>query len=119
MKRDLQKYLPVCLLLVLAVLIGMAFFLLAETVPGIADTMGYVYAAERLAAGDGLSLDDPNNMSIGPVFSMFAFQIRWTNDSRMFLGFPPGFPALLSLGIILTEKMNAVPSWCPSCRFWA
>ncbi len=33
--------------------IGIALFALVETAPGVADTMGYLYAGRQLAAGHG------------------------------------------------------------------
>ncbi len=99
---------PITSLLLFLVAIGVCFIFLAQTLPDVADTMGYVYAGQRLAAGDGVTLEDPNNQLAGPFFSMFAFQIRQPNDFRMFLGFPPGFPLLLATGIWLTGQANAI-----------
>ncbi|MCP4421013.1 MAG: hypothetical protein GY805_30755 [Chloroflexi bacterium] len=102
MSSSCHKNLPFIALSILAVLLGMAFFLIAETSPNIADSIGYAYAGERLAAGHGVTYDDPNNRLTNPYFSLFAFQIKRPNDNRMFLGYPPGFPLLLAAGIILT-----------------
>lgn len=90
--------LPQIALVALVVLLGVAFFLLTETVPNISDTIGYVYAGERLANGDGPTFEDPNNQVAGAYFSLYAFQIERPDDPRFFLGFPPGFPLLLALG---------------------
>ncbi len=95
-------------LIALVTLIGVTFALLAQTLPSISDTIGYVHAANRLASGHGLTFADDNNQVAGPYFSIYAFQIRRTDDPRMFLGFPPGFPILLAGSILVTGSDGAV-----------
>ncbi|MCB0132608.1 MAG: phospholipid carrier-dependent glycosyltransferase, partial [Caldilineaceae bacterium] len=48
------------------------------------------------------------NATIGPYFAPAAFQIRRTNDDLLFLGFPPGFPALMALVVALARTPTAV-----------
>ncbi|MDJ0753320.1 MAG: hypothetical protein QNJ45_07370 [Ardenticatenaceae bacterium] len=79
---------------------GLVYF--AETTPGTADTMGYVYASQRLAQGKGVTYEDPLNELVAPFFSPYAFQISRSEDSRMFLGFPPGLPILMSIGGLIS-----------------
>ena len=71
------------------------------------DTMGYVYAGQRLASGEGLTYEDQNNLTYGPFFNLYTFQIERPDDSRLYFSFPPGLPLLLSLGIILAGDSNA------------
>lgn len=103
-----RNYIPRILLLALVILIGATFFSVAETLPTGSDELGYVYAGERLSNHDGLTYEDPNNVLAGPYFSPFAFQIRRTDDARMFLGYPPGLPILLASGIKLTNQVEAI-----------
>lgn len=91
--------LPLALTVLLAAAITAVFMHLADTHPNISDTVGYTTAGQLLAAGHGLAYSDPHNADILPVFSLYAFQIRRSNDARLFLGFPPGFPLLLAAGI--------------------
>lgn len=95
-------------LAILVTLTGVAFIFLALETPMISDAAGYEYAAKRLASGNGLSFEDPNNELTAGFFSPFAFQIRHTGDSRLYLGFPPGFPLLLALPGLLLGIEEAV-----------
>lgn len=89
-------------LTVLVTLTGVAFIFLVLETPMISDAAGYEYAAKRLASGNGLSFEDPNNELTAGFFAPFAFQIKHIGDSRLYLGFPPGFPLLLALpGLLL------------------
>lgn len=103
-----QSKLPLFLLAVLILLIGIAFGLLAQQTPDVADTAGYIYAGERFADGHGLSFDDPNNEAVGQFFSPFAFQIKQINDARLFLGFPPGLPLLLAIPVAITGLQSLI-----------
>jgi hypothetical protein len=100
--------LPLLLLLALLSLSSVFFFRSVQTIPTISDTIGYVYAGQRLAAGHGLTYEDSHNELAGPYFSLYAFQIRRPDDARMFLGYPPGFPLLLAAGVLLTGWTTAV-----------
>jgi 4-amino-4-deoxy-L-arabinose transferase-like glycosyltransferase len=103
----MSKYARILLLTLLG--LSTVFFLwFAQTIPVISDTIGYVYAGERLAAGHGLTFEDPLNEGAGPYFSLYAFQIRRPDDARMFLGYPPGFPILLATAIWLSGQATAV-----------
>ena len=93
---------PYWLLLLLVILVGMTFFFYADKRPNINDTIGYTMAAKRLAAGNGLAYADKHNATIAPYFTPYAFQIRRTDDARLFLGFPLGYPLLLAAGIVVT-----------------
>ncbi|MCP4363612.1 MAG: hypothetical protein GY796_36900 [Chloroflexi bacterium] len=104
----MYKNLPYILLLLLVILMGITFFLFAQRTPDISDTIGYIYAAERLAEGHGLTYEDLHNAMSESYFSMYAFQIRRPPDLRMYLGFPPGFPLLLALGLWLTGQATVV-----------
>lgn len=99
---------PYFLLALLLLTTGITFYWLTQKNPNIADTIGYVIAGENLATGTGLSFDDPLNDLVGPYFTPFAFQIRHENSQNLFLGFPPGFPILLALGILLTRQANFI-----------
>jgi hypothetical protein len=88
-------------------LFTVAFFWQVERQPIIEDTIGYLYAAERVAAGHGLTHAHEYNEIAGPYFTMYAFQIRQDSDSRHFLGFPPGFPLLLATPIVATGRVGA------------
>jgi 4-amino-4-deoxy-L-arabinose transferase-like glycosyltransferase len=98
---------PQQLLAVMVLLLGIAFFWQVERQPIIEDTIGYLYAAERVAAGHGLTYDHKYSDTAGPYFTMYAFQIRQENDTRRFLGFPPGFPLLLASAILVTGRIGA------------
>jgi hypothetical protein len=98
---------PFVLLLVLLLVLGIVFFFYTTTTPQLEDSIGYIHAGERLAEGHGPTYEDPNNELAGPYFAMYAFQIRRDDDSRMFLGYPPGYPLLIALGIISTGTETA------------
>ncbi|MEZ4611086.1 MAG: hypothetical protein R2838_12725 [Caldilineaceae bacterium] len=83
--------LPIVLTIVLTLLVGTIFLWLRDTTPAINDTIGYVYAAARMAAGAGPTYADVHNAEIAPVFSMAAFQIQRDGSDLLYLGFPPGF----------------------------
>ncbi len=87
---------------------GWLFIGLAQKQPVISDAIGYVYAAERLAEGNGLTYEDANNQYGPGYFSLYAFQIRRPPDLRMYLGFPPGFPLLLAAFLVVTGSATAV-----------
>jgi hypothetical protein len=93
---------PYILLVILGLFLSLVFFLYAQTTPQIEDSIGYIYAGERMALGHGLTYDDPNNALAGPYFSLSAFQIRRDEGSKLYLGFPPGYPVLIALGIVIT-----------------
>ncbi|HUM70786.1 MAG TPA: hypothetical protein PLK31_18305 [Chloroflexota bacterium] len=84
------------------------FFRLTQKQPVISDAIGYVYAAERLAEGNGLTYEDSNNQYGPGYFSLFAFQIRRPPDQRLYLGFPPGFALLLAAFLTVTGQATAV-----------
>lgn len=96
------------ILFTLVTLMAVAFFLLAKRMPLTADTAGYEFAARQLTAGNGLAFDDPHNALVGKFFSPFAFQIKHPDDSRLYLGFPPGFPLLLALSGIVTGSIETI-----------
>jgi 4-amino-4-deoxy-L-arabinose transferase-like glycosyltransferase len=108
MNRRQQSHLARGGLVACVILVGVAFFLLAQTLPNISDTIGYVYAGQRLASGEGLTYSDENNRLVSPYYSLYAFQIRRADDLRMYLGFPPGFPILLAGAIELTGQPEAI-----------
>jgi hypothetical protein len=97
--QDLVR--PGWLLLLLALGCGAAFLLLAERQPNVADTIGYVYAGEQLARGEGLVYHDTNNRVEAPYFAPFAFNILRPGSPDPAFGFPPGLPLLLAAGILL------------------
>ncbi len=101
------------LLAALLFTVGLGLFSLAQKFPLISDSIGYVYAAERLVEGDGLSYEDSYNQSAGPYFSLYAFQIRRENSEQMYLGFPPGLPILLSAGMFLLGHELAIRLFIP------
>ncbi len=99
------------LLLFLALSVGVGYLLLTHTVrrAGDTDTLGYVYAARRLADGAGLTYFDANNLRVGPYFSLNAFRIvRDSQTGIKHLGFPPGLPILLAPTELLTGREGAI-----------
>jgi hypothetical protein len=100
-RRHLRPYI---LLFILCLFLGIVFFTYTLTSPEIEDSIGYIYAGEQLALGQGPTYLDPNSAIAGPYFSMYAFQIGRDDDARMYLGFPPGYPLLLALGIVVTRS---------------
>ncbi len=112
----IDRRLPWLLLIILLIFTAVKWFELTERLPTGADTQGYVYAGKQIASGQGLFFEDSHNQSAGPYFSPFAFQIRRTEDSRLFFGFPPGFPILLAIGPLLTGQIETIHLVAP---FWA
>lgn len=74
----------------------------------IGDSIGYLYAAERIAAGFGPTYADPNNALAGPYFSLYAFQVRRPDSALMFLGFPPGLAYLLAVPLLFEALAGEV-----------
>ncbi len=96
------------LLILLILFVSIAFVSLAQQNPDSADTTGYVHAGLRLATGNGLTFADPHNEAIAQIFSPFAFQIKQPNDSRLYLGFPPGLSLLLALPVVLIGNLSLI-----------
>lgn len=103
-----QKW-PLLLLALVTSALLITFLQLAEKTPWIADTIGYTHAAEQLAAGKGLGFVDEHNSTVGPYFSMFAYQIRREPGAALYFGFPPGLPLLLAVGALLGRVYLTVP----------
>ena len=59
--------LPIVLTIVLTLLVGTIFLWLRDTTPAINDTIGYVYAAARMAAGAGPTYADVHNAHVVTV----------------------------------------------------
>jgi hypothetical protein len=97
-------------ILLCALLIGAGwiYFSKAQTIAEGYDTLGYVYASQRLVQGKGPTYCDEHNARIGPYFSLYAFQIRRDPSDCLYLGFPPGFPLLLALAQAITTWSAAV-----------
>lgn len=110
MKRTLLNKL---LLLAFLFVVGLRLFSLAQEFPLISDSIGYVYAAERLVEGEGLSYEDSYNQSTNPYFSLYAFQIRQDNREGFYLGFPPGLPILLATGMFFLGQELATRFFIP------
>ncbi|MEZ4582124.1 MAG: hypothetical protein R3A10_10905 [Caldilineaceae bacterium] len=104
--------LPIVLTIVLTLLVGTIFLWLRDTTPAINDTIGYVYAAARMAAGAGPTYADVHNAEIAPVFSMAAFQIQRDGSDLLYLGFPPGFG---TAGQYVALTGQAAPSTVTPC----
>lgn len=98
---------PLILILLLALILASIYLANTSTTPRYEDSIGYVLAGERLASGNGPTYEDPNNELAGPYFVLSAFQIRRDDDSRMFLGYPPGYPLLIALGIAISGTGTA------------
>jgi hypothetical protein len=94
------------LLLLTAIALGR----LIEWEPLISDSIGYLYAAQRIAAGFGPTYDDPNNALAGPYFSLYAFQVRHPDSALMYLGFPPGLSFLLAIPLLI-EPLAGLVHW--------
>lgn len=96
-------------MILLSVVVGSLLFTHALRRPNISDTIGYTYAAEQLAAGNGLTYSDPNNEIAGEHFMLYAFRIAQDdNPVDKHLGFPPGLPLLLASAITITGRSGAV-----------
>lgn len=76
----------------------------------IGDSIGYLYAAQRIAAGFGPTYADPNNALAGPYFSLYAFQVRRPDSELMFLGFPPGLSYMLAIPLLI-EPLAGLVHW--------
>jgi hypothetical protein len=96
------------LLVILLITTGALLFRFAERQPNINDTIGYVYAGQRLATGEGMSLYDEHNQWQRPFFTMYAFRIQQPDDERLYLVYPPGLPLLLASAILFTGWSGAV-----------
>ena len=92
---SLRPSMPAWLVMALALLVAALFIRLAEVEPVVSDPIGYYYAAEQLAQGQGLTYEDDYNAIAGPYFVLYAFQVTRPNDPAHYLGFPPGFALLL------------------------
>lgn len=100
---------PAWLVTALALLVAVLFVRLAEAEPAISDPIGYVYAAERLARGEGLTYEDANDAIAGPYFVLYAFQVMRPGDAAHYLGFPPGFALLLAPGAAVGATQAVTP----------
>lgn len=92
----------------LILLTGVTLARLVEKQSLIGDSIGYLYAAQRIAAGFGPTYADPNNLLAGPYFSLYAFQVRRPDSDLMFLGFPPGLSYLLAIPLVITPLAGLV-----------
>ena len=81
---------------------------LVERTSVIGDSLGYLYAAQRIAAGFGPTFDDANNALAGPYFSLYAFQIARADTHLFYLGFPPGLSLLLALPLLISPQSELV-----------
>jgi 4-amino-4-deoxy-L-arabinose transferase-like glycosyltransferase len=106
LKRFVQ---PQYLIAIVTVAVAVCFLSLVEKSPSIADTIGYTYAGEQLAGGKGLAFVDDHNATLGPYFSMFAYQIRREPGRALYFGFPPGLPLLLAFGAVVSRIHYIVP----------
>ncbi len=95
------------------VFVGLGLAVFAQKYPLISDSIGYVYAAERLANGEGLSYEDTYNQSAGPYFSLYAFQIQREDSDLNYLGYPPGLPILLAGAVSLFGSEFAIRFFIP------
>lgn len=95
---SLRPSAPAWLVMALALLVASLFTRLAEAEPVISDPIGYLYAAERLAQGEGPTYEDAHDAIAGPYFVLYAFQVMRPGDPAHYLGFPPGFALLLAPG---------------------
>ena len=100
---------PAWLVTALALLVAVLFVRLAEAEPVISDPIGYVYAAGRLAQGEGLTYEDANDTIAGPYFVLYAFQVMRRGDAAHYLGFPPGFALLLAPGAAVGLAQAVTP----------
>jgi hypothetical protein len=98
---------PGILTAALVIIIGLAFFRFVQTTPDVSDSIGYIVAAEGLVSGQGLAYEDPNNRLAEPFFFLYSFKVQRSNDTRLFFSYPPGFPLLLTLPIMLTGTTQA------------
>ncbi len=110
--RFLSPELPVWVAGALAVgvclLTAFGLAMLVERQPLIGDSLGYLHAAQRIAAGFGPTYDDPNNALAGQYFSLYAFQIRRPDTHLMYLGFPPGLSLLLAAPLLFNPHSELV-----------
>ncbi len=92
----------------LALLTAVMLVGLVEQQSLIGDSIGYLYAAQRIAAGFGPTYADANNSLAGPYFSLYAFQVNRPDSDLMYLGFPPGLAYLLALPILIAPHTGLV-----------
>jgi 4-amino-4-deoxy-L-arabinose transferase-like glycosyltransferase len=95
-------------LVTLTFVVGVALVIHTQTQPEISDPIGYLYAGEQLARGEGLSYQDSNNEIAGPYFTLYAFQVSRPDNAAHYLGFPPGLPLLLAGGVVAGGDSRAM-----------
>ena len=71
------------------------------------DAVAYLYAGERIAAGEAPSACHYYNGAIGPYFTLAGFNVRMGESECLRLNYPPGFPILLAVAQVLTGYRNA------------
>ncbi len=100
---------PAWLVTALALLVAVFCVRLAEAEPAVSDPIGYLYAAERLAQGEGPTYEDAHDAIAGPYFVLYAFQVMRPGDPAHYLGFPPGFALLLAPGAAVGAAQAITP----------
>ncbi|MBI5565904.1 MAG: glycosyltransferase family 39 protein [Chloroflexi bacterium] len=62
------------------------------------DPLGYRVAGSALLHGQGPAIEESLNAQYGPYFTLAAFAVaRPEEPARLYLNYPPGFPALLAI----------------------
>lgn len=101
-----KTHLPILCLGIL--LPGVLWLLLSltQTQLTISDSIGYLYAGQRVAAGYGLTFTDNYNVSAGPYFYPHAFRLVGEPTANATFGYPPGFPILIAAGVLLAQEAD-------------
>ena len=86
-----RPWFPAVTLASLLLGIGAAFILLSQSQPVISDSIGYVHAGQRLAAGHGLTFQDDHNLTAGPYFYLHSYRLVHGPSAQAFFGYPPGY----------------------------
>lgn len=84
--------------LLLATLLGagLAYTHFTGRLIEINDATGYLYGGMRLAEAGSPSYEHPYNTTVGPYFTLNAFRVQRDGDDRFYLGYAPGYPALIA-----------------------
>lgn len=94
-------------LVVVVIAAGVGLLSLTNLYPTIPDSIGYVYAGQQLAQGEGLSHHDPLNRELAPLFYLHSFRAVETGSPRASFGYPPGYPILIAFIIVVSGSIRA------------
>lgn len=107
MQRIVKQYASTIVLFGIVLASGVGLLLVSNLTPSVPDSIGYVLAGQSLAVGQGLTFADALNLSAGPFFHPHAFRMVGSQTANAVFGYPPGYPIILALAILLGGQ-NAV-----------